>query len=106
MLKIKESIMLLSVIILAIIALITFNPMKNILQRMNMKVNNKTHISMTDNDVRDIIIKYLYQNQGLSGIFDVKFKLRKKSTPSQYPQDCNYITEFDGAEITVDLNEK
>jgi hypothetical protein len=71
-----------------------------------MKVNNKTHISMTDEDVKDAIIKYLYQNQGLSGIFDVKFKLRKQSIPSQYPQDCNYVNEFDGAEIMVDLNEK
>lgn len=71
-----------------------------------MKVNNKTHISMSDEDVKDAIIKYLYQNQGLSGIFDVKFKLRQRSTPSQYPQDCNYVHEFDGAEITVDLNEK
>jgi len=71
-----------------------------------MKINNKSHITLTDVDVKNAIIKYLYRSQGLSGIFDVQFKLRKKSIPSQYPQDCNYITEFDGAEITVDLNEK
>lgn len=71
-----------------------------------MKINNKTHITMSDEDVEDAIIKYLYQNQGLSGIFAVKFKLRKRQISSQYPQDCNYIEEFDGAEITVDLNEK
>lgn len=61
---------------------------------------------MSDEDIKDAIIKYLYQNQGLSGIFTVKFKLRKRPIPSQYPQDCNYVTEFDGAEVTVDLNEK
>jgi hypothetical protein len=71
-----------------------------------MKINNKTHITMSDQDVKDAIIKYLYHNQGLSGIFDVEFKLKKVAFPSQYPQDCNYRTEFDGAEITVDLNEK
>ena len=71
-----------------------------------MKVNNKTHITLTDTDVKNAIVKYLYRSQGLSGIFDVQFKLRKRPIPSQYPQDCNYVTEFDGAEVTVDLNEK
>ena len=71
-----------------------------------MKVNNKAHVTLSDEDVKDAIIKYLYQNQGLSGIFDVKFKLRQRPIPSQYPQDCNYVTEFDGAEVMVDLNEK
>lgn len=61
---------------------------------------------MSDEDVKDAIIKYLYKNQGISGIFDVKFKLKKVAFPSQYPQDCNYRTEFDGAEIIVDLNQK
>lgn len=72
-----------------------------------MKIYNKSHIRMTDEEVKDAIIKYLYTNQGLSGIFDVKFKIRKRQIPSsQYPQDCNYVDEFDGAEIVVDLNEK
>lgn len=71
-----------------------------------MKINSKQHISMTSNDVKDAIIKHLYRNQGISGIFDIEFKLKKVAFPSQYPQDCNYRTEFDGAEITVDLNEK
>ena len=71
-----------------------------------MKINSKQHKSMTVNDVKDAIIKHLYRNQGISGIFDVEFKLKKVAFPSQYPQDCNYRTEFDGAEITVDLNEK
>ena len=71
-----------------------------------MKINNKAHITLTEADVKNAIVKYLYRSQGLSGIFDVKFKLRQRPIPSQYPQDCNYVTEFDGAEVTVDLNEK
>ena len=70
-----------------------------------MKINNQKQISMTDQDVKDAIIKYLYHNQGISGIFDIEFKLKKVAFPSQYPQDCNYRAEFDGAEITIDLNE-
>jgi hypothetical protein len=71
-----------------------------------MKINSKQHISMTVNDVKDAIIRHLYHNQGIGGIFDIEFKLKQVALPSQYPQDCNYRTEFDGAEITVDLNEK
>jgi hypothetical protein len=71
-----------------------------------MKINSKQHISMTVNDVKDAIIRHLYRNQGISGIFDIEFKLKQVAFPSQYPQDSNYRTEFDGAEITVDLNEK
>jgi hypothetical protein len=71
-----------------------------------MKINNKTHITMSDEDVKEAIIKYLYDNQGLRGSYTLNFKLRKRSFPSIHPQDCEYVTEFDGAEITVDLNEK
>lgn len=71
-----------------------------------MKINNKTHVTLTDEDVKDAIIRYLYESQGLNGIFTINFKLRKRSYPSQYPQDCNYIDEFDGAEVTVEINEK
>jgi hypothetical protein len=55
---------------------------------------------MTKEDVKDAIIKHLYHNQGINGIFDIKFKLKKVTFSSQYPQ-----IEFDGAEITIDLNE-
>lgn len=71
-----------------------------------MKINNKTHISLSSDDVQDMIIKQLYHSQGVSGIFNVKFKIVKQAIPSIHPQDCNYIHIFDGAEITVDLNEK
>ena len=70
-----------------------------------MKINNKQHISMTSNDVKDAIIKHLYRNQGISGIFDINFKIVNKPIGTN-PRD--YIDQwvFDGAEITVDLNEK
>lgn len=70
-----------------------------------MKINNKTHITMSDEDVKDAIIKYLYQNQGLSGIFDVKFKVVNKPIGVTIRDSMDHW-EFDGAEITVDLNEK
>ena len=70
-----------------------------------MKINNKTHISMSDDDVKDAIIKYLYQNQGLSGIFDVKFKIVNKPIATN-PRDYMDHWVFEGAEIMVDLNEK
>lgn len=70
-----------------------------------MKINNKTHITMSDEDVKDAIIKYLYQNQGLSGIFKVKFKVVNKLTVFNARDTVDHW-EFDGAEIEVDLNEK
>ena len=70
-----------------------------------MKINNKTHITMSDEDVKDAIIKYLYQNQGLSGIFDVKFKIVNKPIGINIRDNMDQWV-FDGAEIEVDLNEK
>jgi hypothetical protein len=64
-----------------------------------MKITDKTHISLSAEDVKDLLIKQLYHSQGISGIFDVKFKIAKR-------QDCDRLSEFDGAEIIVDLNEK
>jgi len=69
-----------------------------------MKINNKTHITMSNEDVKDAIIKYLYQSQGLSGIFDVKFKIVNKPIRATIGEMDHWV--FDGAEITVDLNEK
>lgn len=69
-----------------------------------MKVNNKAHISMTIEDVKDAIIKYLYYNQGLSGIFDVEFKITNKPIGNNRDHMDHWV--FDGAEVTVDLNEK
>jgi hypothetical protein len=60
---------------------------------------------MSDEDVKDAIIKYLYHNQGLSGIFDVKFKIVNKPIGTN-PRDYMNHWVFDGAEIEVDQNEK
>jgi len=69
-----------------------------------MKINNKTHIIMSDEDVKDAIIKYLYQNQGISGIFDIQFKVVNKPIGANIRDNIdNWV--FDVAEITVDLNE-
>jgi hypothetical protein len=70
-----------------------------------MEINSKHHISMTVNDVKDAIIRHLYRNQGISGIFDVKFKVVNKPIGLNTRDNMDHWV-FDGAEITVDLNEK
>lgn len=69
-----------------------------------MKINNKTHITMSDEDVKDAIIKYLYHSQGISGIFYVDFKIKREFYKGIDPHDSDYRWIFDGAEITIDLN--
>jgi hypothetical protein len=71
-----------------------------------MKITDKMHISLSVEDVKDLLIRQLYHSQGISGIFNVKFKIAKQKISSQHSQDCNCVGEFDGAEIIVDLNEK
>lgn len=71
---------------------------------MIIKFNKE--ISLTPNDVKDIIIKHLHSNHNLSGIFDVNFVVKNKPVPSrQYPQDTVDRWIFDGAEIKVSMNE-
>jgi hypothetical protein len=70
-----------------------------------MIVTNKKHISLTAEDVKDLLIKQLYHSQGISGIFDVKFKIVNKPIGTN-TRDSMDRWVFDGAEITVDLNEK
>jgi hypothetical protein len=60
---------------------------------------------MSDEDVKDAIIKYLYQNQGISGIFDVQFKVINKPIGVNIRDNMDHWV-FHGAEITVDLNEQ
>lgn len=70
-----------------------------------MKVNNKTHVTLSDEDVKTAIVKYLYLNQGLSGIFNVQFKVVNKPIGVSTRDYMDHWV-FDGAEVTVDLNEK
>jgi|GEM_PF-4654261 len=69
---------------------------------MNLKITKE--IKLTDIEVRDIIIKYLHDYHGLSGIFDIDFVLDKRSYPSQYVSDCHYKTEFAGAKVRISEN--
>ena len=70
-----------------------------------MKINNKKHISLTAEDVKDMLVKQLYESQGISGIFDLKFKVVNKPIGLNTRDNMDHWI-FDGAEITVDLNEK
>jgi hypothetical protein len=69
-----------------------------------MKISNKKHISLTVEDVKDLLIKQLYHFQGISGIFDVKFKIINKPIGTNTRDSMDHWV-FDGAEITVDLND-
>lgn len=68
-------------------------------------MNKKLHITMCSDDVKDSIIRNLYYSQGISGIFDINFKVKREFYKSINPQDSDYRLVFDGAEIVVDLNE-
>lgn len=59
---------------------------------MNLKITKE--INLTDVEVKDIIVRYLRDQEGLGGIFDVDFILEKKSYP-------HYITEFSGAKVRI-----
>ena len=69
-----------------------------------MQIHNKKHITLSANDVKDAIIRHLYTNQGISGIFDVKFKVVNKPIGLNTRDNMDHWV-FDGAEVTVDSNE-
>lgn len=71
---------------------------------MIIKFNQE--IVLTPDEIRDILIRYLYSNHNLSGIFDIKFVVKNKPIPSGiYPGDSIDRWVFDGAEIKVSTNE-
>lgn len=70
---------------------------------MNLKITKE--ITLTETEIKDIIIKHLHLNYALNGIFDVDFIVEKKSYPSQYPQDCHYYHVLTGAKIRISENE-
>lgn len=70
---------------------------------MNLKITKE--ITLTETEIKDIIIKDLHLNYALNGIFDVDFILEKKSYPSQYPQDCHYYHVLTGAKVRISENE-
>lgn len=61
---------------------------------MNLKITKE--IKLTDVEVRDIIIKYLHDHHGLSGIFDIDFL---------HIQNHRYEIKFNGAKVRISENE-
>lgn len=61
-----------------------------------MKVKNQIKITMGVDDIKDAIIHYLYHKQRISGIFNVKFNIKRI--------DSLHNFMLDTADITVDLN--
>ncbi len=70
-----------------------------------MQIHNKKHISLTSEDIKDMIIKQLYHSQGISGIFDVKFNVINKPIGVTIRDNMDHWV-FNGAEVTVDINEE
>ena len=70
-----------------------------------MKTQNQIRVDMSADDIKNAIIKYLYREQKISGIFDVKFNIKRKQVPgSSDPHDTWDVWILDGAEVIVDLN--
>ena len=70
---------------------------------MNLKITKE--ITLTADEIKDIIIRHLSVYHDLKGVFDINFKIGKKSYPSQYPQDCNYYEILTGATVRISENE-
>lgn len=71
-----------------------------------MQIKFNQTVSLTPDEVKDIIVKYLHFNHNLSGIFDVSFVVKNKPIPSSvHPQDTIDRWIFDGAEIRISTNE-
>jgi hypothetical protein len=66
-----------------------------------MKIN-KNYIEFSAKEVEELIIKSLYETQGISGITNIKFKNTRTFRPSENPQQSDYVYEFDGIEIMVE----
>ncbi len=70
-----------------------------------MKQKNQTRVEMSVDDIKNSIIYFLHREQKISGIFDVKFNIKRKPVPGSHPYGTWDIWILDGAEIVVDLNE-
>lgn len=66
-----------------------------------MKIHNDKHISITVEDIKDLIIRGLYQEQGVSGIFKVNFEIERQFHSSSNIHDSDYEYALKGAEIWI-----
>lgn len=69
-----------------------------------MKTQNQIKVDMTTDDIKNAIIKYLYHEKKISGIFDVKFNIKRKQVPGSDLHDTWDVWILDGAKVVVDLN--
>jgi len=71
-----------------------------------METKNQVKVNMSIDDIKNAIIYFLHREQKISGIFDVKFNIKRKQVPGSDPHDTWDIWILDGAEIIVDLNQE
>lgn len=71
-----------------------------------MDIKFTKEVSLSEDDIKDIIIKYLHQHYNLSGIFDINFLIVNKPIPSTiYFHDTIDQWVFNGAKIRVSENQ-
>jgi hypothetical protein len=67
-----------------------------------MKIHNRTHITLTPDDIKQAIVKYLI-NEGVTPIFGIEYDT-KFVVHDVYQKDSltgYYKSEFAGAEVTI-----
>ena len=63
-------------------------------------------ITLTKDEVKNMLIKYLHRYHHVSGIFDVQFLINYKSkNDGSNIHDTSSFCEFDGVKIEVSENE-
>jgi hypothetical protein len=70
-----------------------------------MELKNQIKVDLTVDDIKNSIVHYLYHKQKISGIFNIKFNIKRKPVPGSDPHDTWDVYILDGAEVVVDLNE-
>lgn len=70
---------------------------------MNLKITKE--IWMSPNEIKDIIINYLYRTHNISGIFDIKFNIKNHPLTGIDIHDSMDNWVFDGANVRISENE-
>ena len=68
-----------------------------------MKIHNRTHITLTPDDIKTAIREYLAKNDSKYDNVNIRFLIKEVYQPNSLTG--YYYPELQGAEISVDSNE-
>jgi hypothetical protein len=71
-----------------------------------MKIISSSEIHLSTEDIQDLIVKGLYDSQGITGISDIKFVIDRRFFTADNPNNSDYYFVFNGANIRIYQNEK